>query len=139
MARISRDDLEARWFDLFSSWAQADREAGMKVLATLHRHLPADPKARPPKPEQAGDRRPARGIPARWAARIGSDPIMEHWLFWSFMAGAAIALLASWREDREAEANWTITRMRKAINEAEPDISRTELGMKRDPDNSLRK
>ena len=100
----------------------------MKVLATLHRHLPARSQGEAAEARQAGDRRPARGISARWAARIGSDPIMEHWLFWSFMAGAAIALLASWREDTEAEANWTITRMRNAINEAEPDIKRTGAG-----------
>ena len=52
MARVSKDDLEARWYDLFSSWTHADREAAMKVLATLHRHLPADPKAKPPKPAE---------------------------------------------------------------------------------------
>ena len=31
----------------FPGWTHADREAAMKILATLHRHLPADPKAKP--------------------------------------------------------------------------------------------
>ena len=52
MARVSRDDIESRWYDCFSGWTHADREAAMKVLATLHRHLPADPKAKPPKPDK---------------------------------------------------------------------------------------
>ena len=53
MARVSRDDIESRWYDCFSGWTHADREAAMKVLATLHRHLPADPKAKPLKPAEA--------------------------------------------------------------------------------------
>ena len=53
MSRVSRGDIESRWYDCFSGWTCADREAAMKVLATLHRHLPADPRAKQPNPAEA--------------------------------------------------------------------------------------
>ncbi len=37
------ENLEARWYDEFSKWGRADREAALKVLGTLHRHLPDKP------------------------------------------------------------------------------------------------
>lgn len=55
MARVSKDDLEARFYDVFSGWDKADREAALKVLATLHRHLPADTKAKQTKTDKTSD------------------------------------------------------------------------------------
>lgn len=52
MSRLSAETLENRWYDLFSSWDKADREAAMRALAVLHRHLPDKPKA--VKPEATG-------------------------------------------------------------------------------------
>ena len=42
--RTSKADMEKRWFDIFSSWDRADRDAALKVLETLNRHLPANPR-----------------------------------------------------------------------------------------------
>jgi hypothetical protein len=53
MARRPKIEMEDRWYDVFSGWTQADREAALKVLATLHRHLPDTTKDKPAeeKPE----------------------------------------------------------------------------------------
>ncbi len=44
MARRARKDIESQWYDVFAKWRHADRTAALKVLETLHRALPADPK-----------------------------------------------------------------------------------------------
>ena len=52
MARTAKLDIESRWYDCFARWPKADREAALKVLATLHQHLPDAPKKKA-EPEQA--------------------------------------------------------------------------------------
>ena len=50
----SNADTESRWYDVFSTWTRSDREAALKVLGTLHRHLPDKPgKTAPSEPEAA--------------------------------------------------------------------------------------
>lgn len=46
MGRRARKDIESQWYDAFASWDRADREAALKVLATLHRALPDKPRAK---------------------------------------------------------------------------------------------
>ena len=48
----TKENLESRWYDVFSGWTKADREAALRVLMTLHRHLPEAPtKANEDQPE----------------------------------------------------------------------------------------
>ena len=43
MGRPRKVAVEDEWFDCFSRWTKSDREAALKVLGTLHRHLPDKP------------------------------------------------------------------------------------------------
>jgi hypothetical protein len=56
MARTAKKDIESRWYDVFSAWGKEDRAIALRVLATLHEHLPDDPakKAGPVQPELPG-------------------------------------------------------------------------------------
>ena len=52
MPKRSKTNIETRWYDVFSSWKKADREAAIVALTQMNRFLPEDPNA-PAKP--AGD------------------------------------------------------------------------------------
>lgn len=62
MAGRTRIEMEDRWYDVFSGWDRADREAALKVITALHRRLPDDPKQKVPKPS---DDPPPPGNPAK--------------------------------------------------------------------------
>jgi hypothetical protein len=43
MARLRKDTIEDRWFDVFKTWSRLDREAAIKALRQINRVLPDAP------------------------------------------------------------------------------------------------
>jgi len=56
MARTAKNDIESRWYDVFSAWSKEDRAVALKVLTQLHKRLPdgTTKKAEPVQPELPG-------------------------------------------------------------------------------------
>jgi hypothetical protein len=46
MARTAKDDIEKRFYDVFSGWTRADREIALRVMTELHKRLPEPKKGK---------------------------------------------------------------------------------------------
>jgi len=65
MARTANAQIEKSFYDCFARWGRADRAAALKVLATLHEHLPPDATRTKEQPQQQSLTDPAQNAALR--------------------------------------------------------------------------